>query len=169
MIGMSWFNGILPPTFSLDNLNNLNTTNYRTVETTRVFKVVIYVALLMFMHETIANHDDSASNILDSMLLALFGFAGVNTAQYAAKRFSNTQMVAAKEAAKATASPAQVVNTTGSVIAQSPGGPVDASPSATAEMPTEGTVVRGESLEQAKTETEQVEVNGWRDNRTTIL
>lgn len=134
-MNLSWFGGVLPDMLSLEHLNNLNTTNYRMVETTRLFKVVIYIALIMFMHETIKNHDDSASNILDSMLLALFGFAGVNTAQYAAKRFSNTDMVAAKAAAQASAAPTQQINTLGTVVAQNPGGPVDATPAVTAVPP----------------------------------
>ena len=123
MIG-ALFESVLPHRLSVSELSDLNSTNYKVVETMKLFKLTVYIALTMFAVEIMRDHDDSASNILDTTMLALFGFAGVNAAQYTAKRFSNTGYAAAK----ASGAPSQVVQTTGTVVAQNPGGPVDTSP-----------------------------------------
>ena len=123
MIG-ALFESVLPHRLSVSELSDLNSTNYKVVETMKLFKLTVYIALTMFAVEIMRDHDDSASNILDTTMLALFGFAGVNAAQYTAKRFSNTGYAAAK----ASGAPSQVVQTTGTVVAQNPGGPVDTAP-----------------------------------------
>lgn len=167
----TFLSGIIPASLPIEKLNDLNTTNYRIVETTKLFKLAVYVALAMFVRESWLSHDDSASNILDTLMLALFGFAGVNAAQYSAKRFSDKGYAAAK----ASGAPAQVVQTTGTVVTQTPGGPVEtggttvAPPVVVAAPPAAPNSVIAPNLTQPLELAHMGEHNEWKDKRETIL
>lgn len=81
-------------------LNALNTTAFRIVVTMRLVVATITVSLGGFTYELLKDHHALAIDILDSTYLALVAFAGINAAQYAAKRFSDSGYAERKAAAR---------------------------------------------------------------------
>lgn len=99
-------------------LNALNTTSFRIVVTMRIAVAVFTAALGAFAYEVVhGTHPSLAIDILDSTYLALCALAGINAAQYAAKRFSDSGYKAAGQAA-------QVTTTEGGPLTVQPGGAV---------------------------------------------
>lgn len=85
-----------------EELNSLNITSWRSVTTTRILVGTSVVVGISFIME-ICGPDKAkeiAMRMLDSWLLFLSAALGINTVQYAAKRFSDTGLAAAKASGK---------------------------------------------------------------------
>jgi hypothetical protein len=107
----------------IDNprVDQVNTTNYRIVITMRIIVGAMVVTFGTFVFEVIREHHDMAETILESSLFALVVLAGVDAAQFAAKRFSNIDY-------KAAGQPPQVITTEGGPLTAQAGSTLQSQP-----------------------------------------